>query len=239
MPASTRKRKTSEDDSATPEVVPPPKKTSRASQRQPSKAKASSSKKGGSGTRTLKGSKSAAASVSTAKRNIGRKADELLRLMEAQVKDEPATATEPKTPRRKDGTDLEHDSTNKGPNAIYQESCKHLQSLQDTIDEYRCLNDATANVTKPTETKQWEQDSRDITEVDKKAVEIVLDTLNGIVLGEQRADSHRLAAPSVDDMVEQAARRWLQTGIPMGEDTWRDTAREVLSALSGITKILS
>lgn len=150
------------------------------------------------------------------------------------------TATESKTiSHRKDAIDLEQASANKNSNAIYQESCKHLQSLQETIEEYRCLNHATANLTKPTEMKQWEQDSMDIKEVDKRAAEIVLDTLNGIVLGEKKADSHRLAAPSVDDAVEQAARRWFPTGIARGEDTWGDTAREVLNVLSGITKILS
>lgn len=135
--------------------------------------------------------------------------------------------------------DLEHESISQSHNAIYQELCEHLQSLQETIDKYKKLNDITVSLKNPTEVGQWEQDSTSISNVDKRAMEIATDTLNGIVLGEKRADSHRSPAQSVDDEVEQAARRWLQTGIPIMEDTWGDAAREALNAFSGVAKILS
>lgn len=133
---------------------------------------------------------------------------------------------------------LEHEQTSRNPNTIYQKSCEHLQNMQETIDEYKRLNHATANLKKPLEIKQWEQDSEDIAKVDKRAMEITINTLNGIVLGEKTADYPRSAA-QLDDEVEQAARRWLRTGVSTREDTWGDVVREALKALSGITKILS
>lgn len=149
------------------------------------------------------------------------------------------TATEPRTaPRQKDAIDLEHVSISKGSNAIYQGSCELLHGLQEAVDEYKQLNNAKTNLTKFTEVAQWEQDSKNISQVDKRATEIAVDMLNGIVLGEKRAESHRSPARQADE-VEQAARRWLQTGVPLRGDTWGDAAREVLSALSGVAKILS
>ncbi|PTB39884.1 hypothetical protein M441DRAFT_69751 [Trichoderma asperellum CBS 433.97] len=259
MPATTRKRKASEEEDATPEVVPAAVKTSRASQ-QPSKAR-KSAKKGRSGTienlnsaRTPKSIKPTASSVSTAKRDIRKKADELIHLIEIQSTNEVLvcraedrlgnlgsgiTATESKTtPLRKTMIGLEHEQTSRNPNTIYQKSCEHLQNMQETIDEYKRLNHATANLKKPLEIKQWEQDSEDIAKVDKRAMEITINTLNGIVLGEKTADYPRSAA-QLDDEVEQAARRWLRTGVSTREDTWGDVVREALKALSGITKILS
>lgn len=149
------------------------------------------------------------------------------------------TATESKTaPHRKDVINLEHESIRNGSNAIYRQSYEHLQGLQETIEQYRRLNNAKANLTKPTEVSQWEQDRTDVSQVDKRAMEIAIDMLNGIVLGEKIASS-RSPAPSADDEVDQAARRWLQTGVPIRESTWGDTAREVLSVIAGIAKILS
>ncbi|PON20932.1 hypothetical protein TGAM01_v210217, partial [Trichoderma gamsii] len=243
------------DDSA-PEGIPAAKKTSRTSQKgsqgQSSKAK-TSSKNGRSrvtgipnSERASKGSKSATPSVSNAKRNIQGKADELLHLIETQVEGDPSnlgscsTATESKmTPRRKDMIDLEHESISKGSNTIYQKSCEHLQSLRGAVDEYTRLNNAKANLTKPSEVEQWKHDSTDIAQVNKRALEIAKDGLNGMVLGERRANLYRSPAPSVDDEVDQAASRWLQTGIQRKGNTWGDAARDALEAISGIVKILS
>lgn len=139
------------------------------------------------------------------------------------------------------GTDmivLEHETTRKSPNTIYQKSCEHLQRMHATIDEYKLVNHATANLTKPTEIKQWEQDSKDITKVNKRAMEILINTLNGIVIEEKKAEYDRSPARSVDE-VEQAARRWLQTGVSTREETWGSAARDAIKALSGLTKILS
>jgi hypothetical protein len=150
------------------------------------------------------------------------------------------TATEPKTtPHRKAVIDLGHESIRRTINAIYQKSCDHLQSLQETIVEYKRLNHATANFIKPADTKQWEQDSRDIARVNKRALNIATDALHVIVLGEKNTNSRRSLAPLVDEEVDQAAKRWLQTAVPIKEDTWGDAAREVLNVLSGIAKILS
>lgn len=141
-------------------------------------------------------------------------------------------------PLQTDVIDLEHEPISKSSNTIYKKTCEHLQNMQETIDEYKRANHATANLTKPTEMSQWEEDSKDLTKVDKRAMEIVINTLNGFVLGEKKADYHRLPARPADE-VEQAARKWLQTGIPIRQDTWGDAAREALKALSGIAKILS
>ncbi|KAL7897861.1 hypothetical protein HDV63DRAFT_43613 [Trichoderma sp. SZMC 28014] len=255
MPTRTRKRKASEEDDATPEIIPAAKKTSRTTQRgsqgQSSKAK-TSSKNGRSRTsgnlnseRASKSSKSTASSVSSAKRDIQRKADKLLHLIETQVEDGPSTlgsgpaAAELKTaPLRKDMIDLEHDSTSRGTNAVYEGSCKLLQDLQEAVDEYKRLNNAKTNLAKFTEMAQWEEDLKNITQVDTRAMEIAVDMLNGIVLGDKKAEPHRSSARPVDE-VEQAARRWLQIEVPLRGDTWGDAAREVLCALSGVAKILS
>lgn len=150
------------------------------------------------------------------------------------------TATESKTTtRRKDAIDLEHESIRNDSNAIYRHTYEHLQGLQETIVQYRRLNNAKANLTKPTEVSQWDQDAKDVAQVDKRAMEIAIDMLNGIVLGEKTATSLRSPAPSADDEVDQAAKRWLQTGVPIRESTWGDAAREVLSVIAGIAKILS
>ncbi|KAK6447810.1 hypothetical protein FP744_10004060 [Trichoderma asperellum] len=142
------------------------------------------------------------------------------------------------TPLRKTMISLEHEQTSKSPNTVYQKSCEHLQNMQEAIDEYKRLNHATANLKKPLEIKQWEQDSEDIAKVDKRAMEIMINTLNGIILGEKKADYHHSPTQSADE-IEQAARRWLQTGVSIREDTWGDAVREALKALSGIAKILS
>ncbi|KAL9480692.1 hypothetical protein ACSS6W_005478 [Trichoderma asperelloides] len=218
MPATTRKRKASEEEDATPEVVPAAKKTSRASrklqtnsQEQPSKAR-KSAKKGRSGT-----------IAEDRPGNLG----------------SGIAATKSKTtPLRKTMISLEHEQTSKSPNTVYQKSCEHLQNMQEAIDEYKRLNHATANLKKPLEIKQWEQDSEDIAKVDKRAMEIMINTLNGIILGEKKADYHHSPTQSADE-IEQAARRWLQTGVSIREDTWGDAVREALKALSGIAKILS
>jgi hypothetical protein len=142
------------------------------------------------------------------------------------------TATESKTTtRRKDAIDLEHESIRNDSNAIYRHTYEHLQGLQETIVQYRRLNNAKANLTKPTEVSQWDQDAKDVAQVDKRAMEIAI--------GEKTATSLRSPAPSADDEVDQAAKRWLQTGVPIRESTWGDAAREVLSVIAGIAKILS
>ncbi|EHK46326.1 hypothetical protein TRIATDRAFT_89713 [Trichoderma atroviride IMI 206040] len=260
MPARTRKRKASEEDDATPEVIPAANKTSRTSKRS-SKTKTSSRNGRSRATenpdpvRVSKSSKSTTATVSNAKRDIRRKADELLYRIETRsaneelscrVEDGPSnlgsgpTATESKTtPHQKDVIDLEHDSIRQSSNAIYRQSYEHLQGLQETIEDYRRLNNAKANLTKPTEVEQWNHDSTNIAQVNKRALEIAIDGLHGNVLGEKNANFHRSPAPSADDEVDQAAKRWLQAGVPIREDTWGDAAREVLSVLSGIAKILS
>lgn len=134
---------------------------------------------------------------------------------------------------------MEHESIRNDSNAIYLQSYEHLQGLQETIEYYRRLNNAKANLTKPSEVEQWKHDSTDIAQVNKRALEIATDGLNGMVLGERSANLHRSPAPSVDDEVDQAAKRWLQTGVPIKGNTWGDAAREALEAISGIVKILS
>ncbi|UKZ64539.1 uncharacterized protein TrAtP1_005755 [Trichoderma atroviride] len=89
MPARTRKRKASEEDDATPEVIPAANKTSRTSKRS-SKTKTSSRNGRSRATenpdpvRVSKSSKSTTATVSNAKRDIRRKADELLYRIETR-----------------------------------------------------------------------------------------------------------------------------------------------------------
>ncbi|KAM0474815.1 hypothetical protein ACHAPX_007336 [Trichoderma viride] len=134
---------------------------------------------------------------------------------------------------------LEHDSTSKGSNAIYRQLYENLQGLQEVIEDYRRLNNAKANLTKPSEVEQWKHDSTDIAQVNKRALNIATDGLNGMVLGERSANLHRSPAPSVDDEVDQAARRWVETGVPIKGNTWGDAAREALEVISGIVKILS
>ncbi|KAL6892282.1 hypothetical protein GGI43DRAFT_386778 [Trichoderma evansii] len=258
MPARTRKRKASEEEDAAPEVMPAAKKTSRApcksqksSQEQPPKARKSSKKaqsensESSNPTRASKKANSTASGVSTAKRDIRKKADELIHIIESQAEDGPSdlgsgtiTTGTKMTPLWTDKIGLEPETIRRNPNTIYQKSCEHIQSMHETIEEYKRVNRATANLAKPAEIKQWEQDSKDITKVDKRAMEILINKLNVIVTGEKKAEHHRSLARSADE-VEQAARKWLQTGISTGEETWGDAAREAIKALSGLAKILS
>ncbi|KAL7933493.1 hypothetical protein V8C35DRAFT_304562 [Trichoderma chlorosporum] len=123
-------------------------------------------------------------------------------------------------------------------NMAYQRSHDHLKTLQDTIHGYEAANRDSTKIRKPTQGAQWEQDAKDVTKVDKKAMEIMIQALNGLVLsGEHASFLHSLSRSSND--LEQAAWRWVEGGIPPAEDTWGSSARETLKAFAGVAKLLS
>ncbi|KAL7799710.1 hypothetical protein V8C37DRAFT_365185 [Trichoderma ceciliae] len=254
MPARTRKRKVSEEAETTPEIVPVVKKTSRAprksqkgSQEQPSKAEKPSKKGRGnpSGLNIAKVSKktrSAASTASTVKRDIRRKADDLIHLIESQSKDGLGTAVASTIDSSiaailKDTTNLMPQSAGERQSIIYQKSCEWLQDLQRTMDEYDGLNRTGIDMTKPTEGKQWVQDANDAAKVNKRAMDISLQTLSGIVLPGESVNFSPSLTRSGDE-VEQAARRWLEGGIPGAEDTWGAFARETMKVFAGVIKLL-
>ncbi|RFU75680.1 hypothetical protein TARUN_6573 [Trichoderma arundinaceum] len=238
MPTRTRKRKASEEEDATPDIAPVAKKTSRAppksqkkSQEQPPKA-ASSSRKGRAGTslsasNAAKKAKTGTSSVSSAKRDIRRKADDLIRLIESQYGS--ARSTD-----RPDSTDSSIVAILKDAADLASNSADVNQSA---IDEYEDINKRSIDITKPADRRQWHQDAIDIANVEKKAIEMSLQVLNGVVLAGEYAKF--LCSPArVGDEFEQAACRWLQGGMPAAEDTWGATARETMKAFAGITKLL-
>jgi hypothetical protein len=137
----------------------------------------------------------------------------------------------------KDAIGLRLEPTGRNLNTIYRASYQSLQNLQEAMDEYQRVNGTATTITKPTYGQQWEQDAKDIVRVDKKAMEILQQTLNGMILSGKNVDV-RSPVRSGDE-VEQAAWRWLQVGLPVKEDTWGDAARETFKALSGVAKLLS
>ncbi|OPB39824.1 hypothetical protein A0O28_0096710 [Trichoderma guizhouense] len=122
-------------------------------------------------------------------------------------------------------------------NVIHQKSLGRIKALQHTLDEYETANRDSINVRKPTEGAQWEQDAKDVTKVDKKATDILIQMLNGLVISGEHAKSLRSPPRSGDD-IEQAAWRWIEGGIPPADDTWGSSARETLKAFAGVAKLL-
>ncbi|EHK15889.1 uncharacterized protein TRIVIDRAFT_217113 [Trichoderma virens Gv29-8] len=122
-------------------------------------------------------------------------------------------------------------------NIVYQKSHNCIKALQGTIAEYEVTTRDLVNISKPTEGAQWEQDAKDVAKVDKKAMEILIQTLNGLIISGGHANSLRSPPRSGDD-IEQAAWRWVEGGIPHTDDTWGSSARETLKAFSGIAKLL-
>lgn len=119
---------------------------------------------------------------------------------------------------------------------IYQQSHSRIKTLQHTLDEYETVNRDSIKVKKPIEGAQWEQDAKDVAEVDKKATDILIQTLNGLVISGEHAKSLR-SSRSGDD-IEQVAWRWIESGIPPADDTWGSSARETLKAFVGVAKLL-
>ncbi|KAL6793621.1 hypothetical protein GGI42DRAFT_334119 [Trichoderma sp. SZMC 28013] len=121
-------------------------------------------------------------------------------------------------------------------NIIHQKSLGRIKTLQHTLDEYEATNRDSIKVRKPAEGAQWEQDANDVSKVNKKAMEISIQMLNGLVISGEHAKS--LRSPRSGDDVEQAAWRWIEGGIPPADDTWGSSARETLKAFAGVAKLL-
>ncbi|KAJ4857563.1 hypothetical protein T069G_08460 [Trichoderma breve] len=225
MPAKTRKRKASEEEvDEVEEVLQPSKKTGRVTHKKPK-----------AGPSTLKKSKSASSSAKNAKSEIRRNADSLLRMIEDQYNNAQSGFTGNNSLSSKisailqDGLDTQ--------NVIHQKSLGRIKTLQHTLDEYEAANGDSIKVRKPTEGAQWEQDAKDVTKVDKKATDILIQTLNGLIISGEHAKSLRSPPRSGDD-IEQAAWRWIEGGIPPADDTWGSSARETLKAFAGVAKLL-
>ncbi|KAL6790030.1 hypothetical protein J3E68DRAFT_94692 [Trichoderma sp. SZMC 28012] len=227
MPAKTRKRKASEEDAdEAEEIVQPVKKTSRAARAKPSNRAANN---------TLKKSKSASSSAKSAKSAIRRDADSLLHMIEDQFNNARSGFTGNNSLSSKISTILQDGLDTQ--NVIHQQSLGRIKTLQHTLDEYETANRDSINVRKPTEGAQWEQDAKDVVKVDKKATDILIQTLNGLVISGEHAKSLRSPSRSSND-IEQAAWRWIEGGIPPADDTWGSSARETLNAFAGVAKLL-
>ncbi|KAL7906763.1 hypothetical protein GGI35DRAFT_93680 [Trichoderma velutinum] len=248
MPAKTRKRKASEEEvDEAEEILQPVKKIARTTQRkprvnheQPSKV-GESSKRGRAGlsnlaaSNTLKKPKSASSSAKRAKSEIRRNADNLIHMIESQYTNTRSgiiggnTLSSKITIIMQDGLDTQ--------NIIHQKSHDRIKTLQHTLDEYEAANRDSIKVRKPTEGAQWEQDAKDVSKVNKKAMEALIHMLNGLVISGEHAKSLR-SPPRSSDEIEQAAWRWIEGGIPPADDTWGSSARETLKAFAGVAKLL-
>ncbi|KAL6691061.1 hypothetical protein J3F84DRAFT_387443 [Trichoderma pleuroticola] len=122
-------------------------------------------------------------------------------------------------------------------NIMHQKSLGRIKTLQHTLDEYEAANRDSIKVRKPAEGAQWEQDAKDVSQVNKRAMELSIQMLNGLVISGEHAKSLRSPPRSGDD-VEQAAWRWVESGIPPADDTWGSSARETLKAFAGVAKLL-
>ncbi|KKP00863.1 hypothetical protein THAR02_07041 [Trichoderma harzianum] len=122
-------------------------------------------------------------------------------------------------------------------NIIHEKSLGRIKSLQHTLDDYETANRGSINARKPTEGVQWEQDAKDVVKVDKKATDMLIQMLNGLVISGEHAKSLKSPPRSGDD-IEQAAWRWIEGGIPPADDTWGSSARETLKAFAGVAKLL-
>ncbi|KAL7951033.1 hypothetical protein V8C42DRAFT_359745 [Trichoderma barbatum] len=247
MPTRTRKRKVSEEDGVeAKEVAQPVKKTARTTQRKPRVSQGQSSRGGGSPKRgradqsttagnTFEKSESASSSAGSARREIRRSADELVRLIEEQYnKTRPDTfgnsvLSSKFTSILRDGVDTQ--------NIVYRKSYDCIKALQDTIDEYDTINRGSTNIKKPTEGAQWERDAEHVSKVDKKAMEILKQTVHGLVISGDHTNLLRSPSRYSDD-IEQAAWRWVAGGIPQAEETWGSSAREIVNAFKGISRLL-
>ncbi|KAL6861045.1 hypothetical protein J3F83DRAFT_230460 [Trichoderma novae-zelandiae] len=254
MPARTRKRKTSEEEEAGPEEVSQPaNKTARASKRKPKAAQGQSKGEGGAPKKGRAGGSSAGGkktkpSASAAKREIRKHADELLSMLENELDgsgshDGSGTARGSLLSSKidtvlKDGGDLGYNQAEDTRCVVYSSVHKRIKHLQELMDEFDTINRSSINIRKPTEAAQWTQDAEDMAKVDKKAMELAIQMLNGIVIAGEYTNLPRASAGSSDE-VEQAAWRWLEGGMPAAEDTWGSTARETVRAFAGITKLLS
>ncbi|KAF3060211.1 hypothetical protein CFAM422_011466 [Trichoderma lentiforme] len=226
MPAKSRKRKVSEEDADEgEEIVQSVKKAGRTARARPSNRAASN---------TLKKSKSASSSSKSAKSEIRRNADSLLRMIEDQYNNARSGISGNNSLSSKisailqDGLDTQ--------NIIHQKSLGRIKTLQHTLDEYETANRDSIKVRKPAEGAQWEQDAKDVVKVDKKATDILIQTLNGLVISGEHAKS--LRSPRSSDDIEQAAWRWIEGGIPPADDAWGSSARETLNAFAGVAKLL-
>ncbi|KAL7960271.1 hypothetical protein V8C34DRAFT_277439 [Trichoderma compactum] len=231
MPAKTRKRKASEEDGdEIEEIVQPSKKTSPTTQRKP---RAGPSNRAANS--TLKKSKSSSSSAKSAKSAIRRDADILLHMIEDQYNNARSGITGNNSLSSKISALLQDDLDTQ--NIIYQKSLGRIKTLQHGLDEYEAANRDSIKVGKPTEGAQWEQDAKDVFKVNKKAMEISIQMLNGLVISGEHAKSLRSPPRSSDD-IEQAAWRWIEGGIPPADDTWGSSARETLKAFAGVAKLL-
>ncbi|QYT04023.1 hypothetical protein H0G86_010960 [Trichoderma simmonsii] len=227
MPAKTRKRKASEEEvDEIEDIVQPVKKTGRTARARPSNRTANNN---------LKNSKSASSSAKSAKSAIRRNADSLLHMIEDQYNNARSgisgnnSLSSNISAILQDGLDSQ--------NIIHQKSLGRIKTLQHTLDEYETANGDSIKVKKPIEGAQWEQDAKDVAKVDKKATDMLIQILNGLVISGEHAKSLRSPSRSGDD-IEQAAWRWIESGIPPADDTWGSSARETLKAFAGVAKLL-
>ncbi|KAK4060366.1 hypothetical protein Trihar35433_10230 [Trichoderma harzianum] len=226
MPAKTRKRKASEEEEGEAgEIVQPVKKTSRTAQRKPP---------AGAGAGLSKKAKSASSSAKSAKNEIRRNADSLLHMIEDQYNNARSGISGNNSLSSRISAILQDGLDSQ--NIIHQKSLGRIKTLQHTLDEYETANRDSINVRKPTEGAQWEQDAKDVVKVHKKATDILIQTLNGLVISGEHAKS--LRSPRSSDDIEQAAWRWIEGGIPPADDTWGSSARETLNAFAGVAKLL-
>ncbi|UKZ56343.1 hypothetical protein TrVGV298_010179 [Trichoderma virens] len=220
MPTRTRKRKASEEEGAeVGEVAQPAKKTARATQKKPRVNQEQSSKGGDSSKRVRAGpsnsaagnaskkSKSASSSSRSVKNEIRRNADELIHMIEDRYYNTPRSGTIGSISLRSNITTTLQDDLGT-QNIVYQKSHNCIKALQGTIAEYEVTTRDLVNISKPTEGAQWEQDAKDVAKVDKKAMEILIQTLNGLIISGGHANSLRSPPRSGDD-IEQAAWRLL------------------------------
>lgn len=212
------------------EVLQPSKKTGRVTQKKP---KAGPSNRAANS--TSKKSKSVSSSAKNAKSEIRRNADSLLRMIEDQYNKAQSGFTGNNSLSSKISAILQDGLDSQ--NIIHQKSLGRIKTLQHTLDEYETANRDSIHIRKPTEGAQWEQDAKDIVKVDKRATDILIQTLNGLVISGEHAKSLRSPPRSSDD-IEQAAWRWIEGGIPPADDTWGSSARETLKAFAGVAKLL-
>ncbi|KAK5998016.1 hypothetical protein PT974_00385 [Cladobotryum mycophilum] len=259
MPPRTRKRKSSETSNEPDhDATPIPKKTARAAPKttRNTRAKAESGfdkwkdeiKGGRNSLKSGSSSRNIRTSAPEAKQHIRKQGDELAKLIEGNTQQTSAIGGS-RTPGMDDlfskiAEALPDTISSKHPkdymprNSIYQKAHDCISSFQRMIDEYETLNKGNHGINRPTGLR-WEQDSKDLTELNQKALAISIRTLNGNILAGTHGSA--LAPPTnTEDDIEKVAWEMLVDGRPKtGEETWGAAAQDLMRVFSGAAKLLT